>query len=116
MEKRLFGDIGISGRKHGVCTILYNDGSRFHGMFFNNQALGLGLTADKFGNIEWGMYKKTKLELFGMISKVKGRRYIGCFEDGLFCGPGIIEFKDKWMFGYSKKEFWIKQFLKEKGN
>lgn len=114
-DKKVFGDVDFRGRKSGVCTILYKDGSRFHGMFLNDIALGFGLTADHNCNFELGLYNKTKLEVFGMICKAKGRRYIGCFEKGIFSGPGVVEYRDKWLFGYTNQGSLEGVIFKRKG-
>lgn len=88
--------------KHGAGTIFRCDGSRFHGMFYDNKALGLGISVDCNNNFELGFYKNKKVEIFGVNHLVKGDVYAGGFKKGVYSGPGVCfnHNLDRWMFGY----------------
>ena len=67
-NRKYYGQVK-NGKKHGAGSILYSDGGRFHGMFYENKALGLGVAADCEGNFELGFYTKKSMEFFGDTSQ-----------------------------------------------
>lgn len=87
--------------KHGVGTIFRSDGSRYHGMFYDNKALGLGISADSDNNFDLGFFQEKIMRIFGVTSQGKGDIYFGGIEKGNYYGPGVCynHKSQRWLFG-----------------
>lgn len=87
--KREYFGHKVDNKKHGVGTILYSDGARFHGMFFNKKVLGLGIAIDTEGNMQFGFFEKQNLDIFGIHYFLRGDRFFGTHNKGMKHGVGI---------------------------
>lgn len=96
-----FGEKDQQGRKHGVGTLLNSNGSRYHGMFYEDKILGFGVAVDLQGNIRTGYFgTQGGMHMFGSCSIDKDI-YFGGFSRGLYSGPALYKDSDasKWVLG-----------------
>ncbi len=82
------GERNTSGQRHGVGTVLSSNGSRFHGMFYQDRVCGLGSAVDNDNNIRLGMFGKGGLHLYGSCATGQDL-YVGGFTNGTFTGPAF---------------------------
>jgi len=41
-----YGDVNDQNKRHGIGTLIYDNGFRYHGMFDNDQITGMGISLD----------------------------------------------------------------------
>lgn len=41
-----YGDVNDDNLRHGIGTLIYDNGFRYHGMFENDQITGMGISLD----------------------------------------------------------------------
>lgn len=114
-NKIYFGE-KVGGKREGVGSILRSNGSRYHGMFHNNEPLGLGLFVTLEGGIEFGFFLNKRKEIFGVDLTADHESTFGCFRSGLLNGPAIVYKKNlkRWILGnFSEGERVSVKFTRE---
>lgn len=87
------GSKNQAGQRHGVGHFLTANGSRFHGMFFEEKILGIGVAIDSQGGIKTGVFGPQGLHLYGGSFSLEDS-FIGGFRNGKFDGPGVYHARD----------------------
>lgn len=100
-ESVYFGERNEKGQRHGVGTVINANGSRYHGMFFEDKPLGLGVAVDPSNNMRYGLFSKSGLHIYGS-SFTDIDIYIGGYFSGQYYGPGYYYDcqYSKWIMGF----------------
>lgn len=100
-ESTYVGETNQDGHKHGVGSLLFANGSRYHGMFVDDHILGLGVAVDPQGNLRLGFFDQGGMHLFG-YSATDADLYAGCYFHGSYDGPAFYYNNQigRWILAY----------------
>ena len=88
------GEWDKQGNKHGLGTLVTNDGSKIVGCFKGGFVEGLGRLIQSTGIVFEGEFKEGKLNGNGKIQREKGAKFDGELVDGKIHGKGAEEWPD----------------------
>eukprot|EP01017_Pseudomicrothorax_dubius_P014036 TRINITY_DN1643_c0_g1_i2.p1 TRINITY_DN1643_c0_g1~~TRINITY_DN1643_c0_g1_i2.p1 ORF type:complete len:848 (+),score=193.14 TRINITY_DN1643_c0_g1_i2:2432-4975(+) len=103
-----------SGKKEGLGTFVFHDGSKYHGVWKDDLPNGLGIFSHISGRVDTGFFRGGLLHGVGRILYNNGSFYYGGFSAGRFEGTGIfydVE-KKKWSYSVFKDNDRIKTLNK----
>ena len=88
------GEWNKQGKKHGLGTLVTNDGTKIIGCFKSGFVEGLGRMIQSSGIVFEGEFKDGKMNGNGKIQREKGAKFDGEMVDGKIHGKGTEEWPD----------------------
>lgn len=85
-----YGEV-LQGKANGLGVLMWDNGNRFEGEFFNNDFDGIGIGYTEFG-YGFGECKNGKSNGFGISNSNNGNKYEGYWVNGNQTGIGIITY------------------------
>ena len=77
--------------RHGIGTLIYDNGFRYHGMFDNDQITGMGISLDDQKVVKYiGEHKNGNRDGKGILIMPDGKEYEGAWRKNRMHGLGSL--------------------------